>query len=200
MPNPSRRLLIVPRWAGRPESDYYPWLLSCLNADHPGLFAEARALDMPRPELPDLETWPAAITQALGSDKDLLADTYILAHSVGCQALLRSLARLPEGTQVGGVLCVAGWWDIDHPWDSIVPWLAPIPHLERARDAMRQLVVLLSDNDPFTANWFANRQLWEQQLGADVRIAAGGKHFNAAQEPAVLALLLALTGSVNPAA
>lgn len=193
-------MLIVPRWAGSPGSDFYPWLLDRLRSEHPGLFAEARALALPRPELPDVQAWPDAISQALGTDADLLARTYVIAHSVGCQALLRSLAELPEGRHVAGVLCVAGWWEIDRPWDSIRPWLTPIPHLERVRAAagdlqdLGMLRVLLSDDDPFTADHAANQRAWQERLGARVELVRGGRHFNAAEEPAVLAALLALCG------
>ncbi len=186
------RLLIVPRWAGRPESDYYPWLLSELGSAHAGLFAQARVLDLPRPELPDVVAWPAAIAAALRSDPDGLSKTYVLAHSVGCQALLRALAQLPEGAKLGGALCVAGWWEIDQPWDSIRPWLAPVPELARARAALAKLLVLLSDNDPFTADHVKNRKQWEERLGATVRLVPGGRHFNAAQEPEVVVELRAL--------
>lgn len=188
-----RRLLIIPRWAGRHESDFYPWLLSRLRAEHAGLFSEVRVLDLPVPDLPDVVVWPAAIGAAMGSGREQLASTFILAHSVGCQALLRSLAKQPEGTRMGGVLCVAGWWQIDRPWDSIRPWLTPIPQLARVRAALGKLTVLLSDNDPFTADHVSNGKVWEEQLGADVKMVPGGKHFNAPEEPAVLAALLALS-------
>jgi len=102
--------------------------------------------------------WPAASTEALGEDAAQLANTYVLAHSVGCQALLRCLASLPDGVKLGGALCVAGWWQIDQPWDSIRPWLGPLPQLARVRAAMSRLMVLLSDNDPFTADHAANGQ------------------------------------------
>jgi hypothetical protein len=191
----------VPRWAGRPESDYYPWLLARLAAEHPDLsgpFDEARVLVLPRPEQPDVSAWPAAIASELQlrGDAARLERTFVLAHSVGCQALLRALGTLPEGAAIGGALCVAGWWQIDRPWDSIRPWLEPMPSssLERARAAVRTLRVLLSDNDPFTADHVRNAERW-QELGAGVRLAPGGRHFNNPEEPAVLAALLELVGT-----
>ncbi len=187
------RLIIVPRWAGKSDSDFYPWLLAALKTEHPGRFDEARALDLPRPELPEVGVWPAAIGAALGSDRETLARTYILAHSVGCQALVRCLGAFPEGVQVAGVLAVAGWWEIDQPWDSIRPWLAPLDELGRARTAAKKWMVLLSDNDPFTSGWQRNEQLWQERVGAQCRLAPGGRHFNAPAEPEVLAALLSLS-------
>lgn len=192
MQEDARRLIVVPRWAGRPESDFYPWLLAQLGSLHAGLFSEVAVLDLPRPELPDVESWPAAIAAALGTDPERLASTYVIAHSVGCQALLRALAALPNGSRIGGALCVAGWWEIDRPWDSIRPWLAPISNLSQVRATMNRVRVLLSDNDPFTADHVSTGKTWQQLLGAEVQLSPGGKHFNAAEEPAVLAALLAL--------
>lgn len=189
----SNRLIIVPRWAGKSDSDFYPWLLEKLKTEHPGRFDEVRALDLPRPELPEVGVWPAAIAAALGSDRETLARTYILAHSVGCQALIRCLGELAPAVQVAGVLAVAGWWELDQPWDSIRPWLAPVDTLNRARAAAKKWTVLLSDNDPFTSGWQRNRQLWEERLGAHCRLAPGGRHFNAPAEPEVLAALLSLS-------
>ena len=44
---------------------------------------------------------------------------------------------LPEG-----VLLVAGWWDVDKPWESIVPWIETPVDLARVRAAARRFVVL----------------------------------------------------------
>jgi predicted alpha/beta hydrolase family esterase len=187
------RLLVVPRWAGRPGSDFYPWLVTTLAAEHPGRFAQVQVLDLPHPELPEVEVWTAAISWALGTAREQLAHTYVLAHSVGCQALLRSLTRLPVGASVAGVLAVAGWFAIDRPWDSIRPWLEPIPELARARAATKKLQVLLSDNDPFTSDYAANQRAWQEQLSAQVQLVPSGLHFNAKAEPAVLSALLTLS-------
>lgn len=188
----TRRLIIVPRWGGRPDADFYPWLLARLSSEHAELFSQVQVLDLPKPELPDVKTWPAAISTVLGTEPSRLENTYVLAHSVGCQALMRSLFELPDETRIGGALCVAGWWEIDRPWDSIRPWLAPLQKLSRIRTAMKKLRVLLSDNDPFTADHVRNSKQWQDLLGAQVQLEPGGKHFNAAEEPAVLAALLTL--------
>lgn len=192
-PRLSNRLVIVPRWAGKSDSDFYPWLLATLKAEHPGRFEQVQALDLPRPELPEVAVWPAAIAAALGTDPEVLARTYVLAHSVGCQALVRCLSELPAGAHVAGVLAVAGWWELDNPWDSIRPWLAPVAGLARARAAAKKWLVLLSDNDPFTSGWQRNQQLWQERLGAQCRLAPGGRHFNAPAEPEVLTALLQLS-------
>lgn len=184
----ARRLVIVPRWSGTARSDFYPWLGQQLAAD--GITVEA--LDLPEPGHPRHDTWPPAIARALGSDPAVLADTIVLAHSVGCQASLHALASLPGGSRISALLCVAGWWQVDEPWPTIVPWMTRLPDLARARDRVDRIVVLLSDDDPFTRDHAANAALWRERLGAEVLLVPGARHFNSPDAPAVLAALRSL--------
>jgi hypothetical protein len=179
-------LTIVPRWAGGPDSDFYPWLTGQLR-EQPGPFGAVRALEMPDPKQPTVAGWGAALSSALGPAP--AEGTVLLGHSVGCQAVLRYLATLPPGRTVEGALLVAGWWSVDAPWDSLRPWMDTPLDLERVRSAARRFVVLLSDNDPFTSDHRENGRLWSERLGAQVVLVPGARHFNAAQEPAVLSAL-----------
>ena len=49
----SRRLIVIPRWSGWPESDWYPWLERTLQAEPKSLFDEIVIGDMPAAELAD---------------------------------------------------------------------------------------------------------------------------------------------------
>jgi uncharacterized protein len=182
-----QHVLIAPRWAGSSQHDWYPWLKASLGATHPGVVVEV--LDLPEPSKPDPEVWAAAIAARLLDFDRRLPAVMLVGHSVGCQGVLRALGALPADAQVGGLLMVAGWWTIDAPWDSIQPWLTPPPHLARARAQTPWTDVLLSDNDPFTADATANAAQWRDTLDASVSILPGLKHFNGAQEPDVLAAI-----------
>lgn len=188
----SRRLVIVPRWAGRPGSDFYPWLGEQLAADPGQPYAPPLALDLPEPGHPRIDSWPPAIAAALGRDPAVLANTVVLAHSVGCQATLHALATLPDGARISALLAVAGWWQVDEPWPTIVPWQTQLPDLARARAAVSRVVVLLSDDDPFTRDHANNAALWRERLAAEIVVVPGARHFNASEAPAVLAALRSL--------
>ncbi|MDQ4075797.1 MAG: alpha/beta hydrolase [Chloroflexota bacterium] len=188
----SNRLILIPRWSGTPDSDWYPWLQRQLALRAPSTFDRVVVGDMPNPHLPAIEAWVAKVLELLGSDPEEIARTLLVGHSVGCLAILRTLARLPDGARVSGTLCVAGWFAVDQPWDSLRPWSNTPLDWEHARRAAGELVVLLSDNDPFTSDVNANRREWQQRLGATVHVVPGAQHFNHSRQPLVLETLLAM--------
>lgn len=172
------RVIIVPRWGGTANDEWYPWLASEL----PGV----DVLDLPNPEAPDLDVWTAGVAAAVGDDPYALARTCLIAHSAGCRAALHALTKLPPGRAVNKVLFVAGWWTIDEPWPEIQPWIDAPLDLELVKDGFQSLEVLLSTNDPFTADHEANAAQWREQLDAEVVVVAEAKHFNGIQQPIVL--------------
>ncbi|HRG96785.1 MAG TPA: alpha/beta hydrolase [Polyangiaceae bacterium] len=184
---PSRdvnRIVLVPRWAGSGESDFYPWL-----REQVGVTVTAAPL-LPSPGAPEVEPTTEAVLRALGDDPEALAATVLMGHSVGVQAAMRALARLGDGRRVRGLLCVAGWWSVDAPWPALLPWQAPFA-FERARAAAGSTKVLLSDGDPYTTDAGATARLFEERVGAEVVVVPGAKHFNATPQPEVLAALRA---------
>lgn len=185
------RLIIIPRWSGTPASDWYPWITAELSAREPQPFAPVVVAAMPDPGLPTIPAWTSRVRQLLGNDPAELAQTVIVGHSVGCQAVLRALAELPEGVHVAGALCVAGWFWTDSPWDSLLPWIETPFDLGRVQQAAsNRIVVVLSDNDPHTADWRANSAAWQERLGAATVVVPGGQHFNGAKYPIILQTLL----------
>ena len=181
------RVLVVPRWSGTAASDFYPWLERELARRAPGVRLEVAPL-LPAPDRPEIE----ACLEALA---DLApARTLLLGHSVGCQVLLRRLARLPDGVRAPALLCTAGWWTVDRPWDTLRPWIeTPFEHA-RAAARCERIEVLLSDDDPFTHDTAETGRVFAERLGARIQIAPGRRHFNAPEEPAVLEAVLRLIG------
>lgn len=171
-------ILLVPRWAGTPDSDWYPWLRGELDAP----ITTAHLL--PRPDAPTI----AAMVEQLAAlaPPDTLADTLLVGHSVGCQALIRYVASLPEGTSVRGLVAIAGWFELDSAWPPIVPWIDTPIDTGRVRDALGFAHLVLSDNDPYTGDHRANARQWRERLGAEVTLIPGGAHFNGGREEAVL--------------
>lgn len=180
--DPAMRLVIVPRWDGSAIHDFYPWLTG--HASRLGLRATVVPL-RPVPNAPE----PGPTIASVRAELDDPGSTIVLAHSVGCRAAMAAVGEL--AIPLHALLCVAGWFTVDRPWPAIVPWL------DRALDVRphtRAFEVLLSDDDPFTLDHAATRARFEA-VGAVSHLVPGARHFNAAQEPAVLAALERLVTS-----
>jgi predicted alpha/beta hydrolase family esterase len=186
---PVDRLLLVPRWSGRRDSDFYPWLGQTLaERGWPGEF---EVISLRPPAAPELAATIGAVRGRLSSSA-IASRTVLIGHSVGAQAAMRALADLPPGVEVFAFLAVAGWWSIDDPWPTIDPWIETPFDWARARSAARRRVVLLSANDPYTADAAHTARLFQDRLGAEVKIVEGAGHFKAAEEPSVLSATLDL--------
>jgi len=182
----AERLIVVHRWAGRPDAAFYPWLRRTLGRRRPRVFDEIRVPVMPHPERPTIDAWVAALSRVVGRPTSALARTVLLGHSVGAQAVLRWLSTLPPGASVRGVVLVAGWLAVDEPWDEIRPWCETPLDIPRIRRATPRIETLLSDDDPFTRDHEANAAAFREQLGARIEIIEGAGHFNRDEEPSVI--------------
>jgi predicted alpha/beta hydrolase family esterase len=184
------RVLLLPRYGGRASDDFYPWLGRRL-ADL-GWRGELEVVSLRTPEQPDLVATVTAVRGRLGAPARA-ARTVLVGHSVGAQAVLRALAGPPPAAVAGFVL-VAAWWTLDRPGPALRPWIeTPLDWTVAAAAAPRRLV-LLSTDDPHTADVARTRRLFEDRLSADVRVHDGAKHFGGTDEPAVLAAVGGLLG------
>jgi uncharacterized protein len=184
------RVCLVPRWGATPDSDWYPFLLRRVVAGALPTVEEAVIAPLrPDPDEPTIADCVASIEDTVGGALDR---TLLVGHSLGCRALLHYLATRPDGERAKGLLCVAGWWTVDEPWDSLLPWIDEPLDVERARHAVGPVHVLVSDDDPFTADHEATCMAWARRMGAEVTTRPGGKHFNGAHEVSVLINLAAL--------
>lgn len=187
------RLCVIGRWGARPDKDWYPWLRKELETSQTPPFSEIDIPHLPDPDAPTIDGWSGALPSFL--PPAARPDTLLVGHSVGCQAILHFLAQTSDLPPLGAVLLVAGWWTVDRPWDSIRPWLDASHDFPAIRKAAPSIHVLLSDNDPFTADHLTTQSLFQERLGAKVSLVSGAKHFNAPQEPAVLDAILSLAKS-----
>ncbi|MEK6821337.1 MAG: alpha/beta hydrolase, partial [archaeon] len=122
------RVILIHRWQGSPGADWYPWLKRELESrGH-----EVVIPSMPDPDTPNMHAWMGAIARVAGVVDE---NTFFVAHSIGCQAVLRYLAHVPNHGVAGGVVLVAPWTRLkeesfDSEADRVVarPWLElPLP-------------------------------------------------------------------------
>ena len=181
------RICISPRWGANPDDDWYPWFKRAIDG-HDVIVAPLR----PSARTPAIEASVDELRSRLGTDPTALAQTIVVGHSVGCQAILHFLASLPVPARVAGVVCAAAWWSLDQARPDLVEWIGAPIDLLHVRDRSDRFEVLLSDNDPLSADYARNRSVWQQRIGADVKIISGAGHFKRVREPAVLAAVRAM--------
>ena len=183
------RLILIPRWSGRADSDFYRWLAGELAGL--GWRGEVETAALRPPDAPEVAATVASVRGRLGS-AGRMARTVLLGHSVGAQAAMRALAE--PGPPVAGLILVAGWWTVDSPWPAIQKWIEAPLDWDRTRERAARRLVLLSTDDPYTADAARSRRLFEERLAAEVRVHDRAAHFNRAEEPAVLAAVRELIG------
>jgi len=162
-------------WSGNPGNSFLPWLKK--NLEERGY--AVTALLMPEPDRPRIETWVPFISKAIGNPDP---DTLLVGHSIGCQAIMRYLAELPEGVTVGTILLVGGW--ISKQTDRYTPeklaiakpWIETPINFARIRRVAPRVIGVFSDNDPHVT--MDNVEIFKDTLGAETIVKQGQGHFS----------------------
>jgi len=182
-----KRVFIVHGWGGRPDEAWFPWIKKELEDKGYKVFIPA----MPETDEPKMELWIPFLSQLVGKP-DL--NTFFVGHSIGCQAIIRYLETLPEGTKIGGAVFVAGWYNvrnIDTEEDKRIagPWVNTPRDDEKIKRIINKAIAIFSDDDPFVAP--ENQKSWQEKVGAKIIVEHNKGHFNE-EEPSVWELPSAL--------
>lgn len=185
-----KRAYLIHGWGGHPDGAFRPWLARKLRAH--GYEVEIPAL--PDTEHPKIEKWVPFLSSLITSPDE---DTIIIGHSLGCQAVLRFLETLPEGTHVGRTILVAS------PFNSISglereeeviarPWVTTPLDFEKVKRAGGRITAFFSDNDPWIP--LDNEKSMREKLSAKTIIQHKKRHYGEvdglAEVPAVLEEIL----------
>lgn len=167
-----KRAIIVHRWDGNPSSDWYPWLKKEL---------ENRGFNVKVPSMPNepkINSCISILKKAVGK---LDNKTYFIAHSIGCQTVMRFLEKENYDGKVGSVVFVAGWFSLDNLEDDEAkaianPWINTPIDFSKVRQKISRLSVFLSSNEPYG---FVedNAAIFKEKLGAKVIIEKDKGHF-----------------------
>ncbi|MBU0531750.1 MAG: alpha/beta fold hydrolase [Candidatus Uhrbacteria bacterium] len=182
-----KKVFIVHGWEGSPEDCWIPWLKRELETKG----YTVKALAMPDPDAPKIETWVPHLRDSVGTPDE---DTILVGHSMGGATIIRYLESLPEGARVGKAVLVAPAIDIINQLETeeeieiAKPWL-DIPIDERkVKSAAKQIVGFFSDNDPYIPT--SSAQYAKDHYGARTMIEHDMGHFdlenNITKVPSVL--------------
>lgn len=168
-----KRAVLIHAWDESPQSCWYQWLKGEL---------ENRGYDvtvpsMPDPSAPKVEPWVATLKQLLPNPD---ADTLLIGHSVGCQTILRYLAELPEGRNIGQAIFIAPWTHLvglDEESQQVAkPWRETTLDWNAARAHCPKFTAFFSDDDQWVPA--SEEQVFRDSLHADARMFHRMGHFD----------------------
>lgn len=163
-----RRAVIFHGYGATPEDHWFDWLARRLEAD--GIHATIPAL--PNPLEPDHEQWEAAARSALGTPHE---QTVVVAHSLGCLAVLRALRSLPGSWRLGRLVLVSGFVDPLPALPELDGFIGAGCDPTGLGDRVDQVAVIRSDDDPLVPPAHTDRLAG--LLGATASVVPGAGHF-----------------------
>lgn len=171
-----KHVFIIHGWDGYPEEGWFPWLKKELEARGFNVFVP----QLPEPEEPRINNWIPKIKEVIGEPN---GQTYLIGHSMGCQAIVRYLESLPENARVGGVVFVAGFFkrlteleDEEIVRDVADEWLKTPINFEVVKKHIQKSIAIFSDNDPYVPA--DNQDDFANKLGSKIIIAHNQGHFS----------------------
>jgi predicted alpha/beta hydrolase family esterase len=164
----SRRAVIFHGYRATPEDHWFGWLAEQL--DSVGISAHIPPL--PDPASPDRDRWQTGVAAVLGTTGP---DTIVVAHSLGCLAVLRHLATLTGPWRLGTLVLVSGFVDPLPALPVLDGFVADGVMLSTMQDHVESISILRSDDDPIVPPAHTDRLA--RLLDASVQIVPGAGHF-----------------------
>lgn len=194
--NKMKRVFIIHGWEGIPDEPMLRWLRRQL--EEKGF--DVTSPQMPLPDSPDIWVWNEKLNRLI---KNLDKNTYFIGHSIGCQAILRYLEKLPLKTIIGGAVLIAPWINLkpetfgdEEAREIGRPWLETPIDFNKIRKHLKKIICIFSDNDPFVP--LSDKDIFKEKLGAEIIIEHKKKHFsgddNIKELPIALNKLLEISG------
>ena len=151
-----------------PENHWFPWLKNNLDA----IGVETEILLMPDPRNPKVNEWVSFLQKTILRHDE---QTFFVAHSLGCIALLRHLNSMNITDRIGGLILVSGFEtslplhpELDEFTDTHIDYRI-------IRSIAQKRAVIVSDNDlvvpPELTITFCSK------LNASLVEVKGGGHF-----------------------
>lgn len=169
----AKHVYIIHAWDESPQSCWYPWLKEQLESRG----FEVSVPVMPEPAAPNMEAWIGTLQKLVPNPDE---QTYFVGHSIGCQTILRYLAKLPDGQRAGQAIFVAPWAhlvNLDKESQQIAkPWLETSLDWRAARAHCSNFTAFFSDDDQWVP--VSEEQIFKDNLRADTRMFHQMKHFD----------------------
>ena len=193
-----KRVFIIHGWGGNSEESWFPWLKKELEQRKFKVIVP----NMLNSKIPKIDAWVSHLTENIGkADKN----TFLVGHSIGCQAIMRYLEQLSPKEKIGGAVLVAGFFTLtglttkEKPIAK--PWLENSIDFKKVKEHCSNLTVILSDNDSYVP-LEENKLKFEKELNAKVIVKHNLGHFSGengiTELPSALQEILKFSKEVKP--
>jgi predicted alpha/beta hydrolase family esterase len=158
-------------YAATPDDHWFGWLAQQLDT------ANMRAVvpELPDPLTPDAPRWQETVRAAVGEPAE---GTVVIAHSLGCLAVLRHLASLTGAWRLGILVLVSGFLDPLPVLPELDGFIGDGCDVTELREHVDRIIVIRSDDDPLVPPSHTDRLA--DLLGARALRVPGAGHFLAA--------------------
>ncbi|TDD91432.1 serine hydrolase family protein [Actinomadura darangshiensis] len=163
-----KRASIIHGYGATPEDHWFGWLAERLRAD--GIPTTIPAL--PNPLSPDPAQWTEAVARYLGP---LDEHSVVVAHSLGCLAVLRHLRSLPSPWRLGTLVLVSGFVDRLPVLPDLNAFIGHGCDVTGISDHIDRLTIIRSDADQYVPPGHTARLA--DQLGVSAQVVPGAGHF-----------------------
>lgn len=172
----SKKVFIIHGWGGYPSEGWFPWLKAELEKN--GFLVEVP--EMPNSDEPRINVWIPFLREIINNPDQ---DTYLVGHSIGCQAIARFIEKLPEGVKIGGAVFVAGFFkrltnleeeEISSGVDK--EWLEAPIDFDNTKNKLIKSFAIFSSNDESVP--LDNQDDFREKLGSEIIIDGDKGHFS----------------------
>ncbi|MBP6562111.1 MAG: serine hydrolase family protein [Neisseriaceae bacterium] len=163
-----KTVYVIHGFEANPASHWFPWLKLQLNRRS----VQAQVLSMPHPSDPQLDEWVGHLQAKVVSAP---ANTYFVAHSLGCVMLLAYLAQHPPKTPFAGMVLVSGFYEYIPQFPALAPLADHVFDFPALQDSVRQRVCVASSNDTIVPPEYSLRLA--QKMNARHCLIDNGGHF-----------------------
>lgn len=175
-----KKLYLIHGWGGCPSSEgWFGWLIKECEKRN----IEITIPEMPNTNEPKIEEWVGLLKNIKNIDEE----TYFVGHSIGVQAILRFLEKLPEGKKIAGAAFVAGWFNLkesffEAPEERAVakPWIETLLDYDKIKSHTNNFIAIFSDDDFCVP--ISDEKLFKQRLNARTIMKHAEGHFNQTQK------------------
>lgn len=160
---------VIHGYTASPEENWFPWLQAQADLHR----IELNVLRLDPSERPKLQVWNQQIHDQLGS---LNEDSVLIAHSLGCLAILHYLSHELQQQRIRKLILVAGFNGRLGRLDEVNPFIdAAVIDFELLKQQIAECVVIYSKGDDRVLPDFSLEQA--QSLNARVIAAQHQGHF-----------------------